>query len=272
VRLCRVLTVSRARYYQWRARPQSARVVRDTALTSKIRVTFALAKRRYGSPRVRAELVAQGEQVSAKRVARLMRHAGLFAKRPTRFRRTTRSDHPWPVAPNLVARPFHVPQLDQVWGADMTFLPTREGWLYLAVILDLCSRRVVGWALSPQLDQHLALRALDVALVQRDSARGVTHHSDRGTPYASHAYRARLAAAGLVCSMSRTGDPWDNALVESFFATLKTEADHATWPSRAAARTEIGEFIEGWYNRRRRHSALGALSPVDFERQHAGAA
>ena len=270
--LCRVLTVSRARYYQWRARPQSARVARDTALTSKIQVTFALAQRRYGSPRVRAELVAQGEHVGAKRIARLMRQAGLRAKRRTRFHRTPRVVPTWPLAPNLVARPFQVPHLDRVWGADMTFLPTRDGWLYLAVILDLCSRRVVGWALSPQLDQHLALQALDVALLQRGSARGVTHHSDRGTPYASHAYRARLAAAGLVCSMSRTGDPWDNAVVESFFATLKTEADHATWPSRAAARTEIGAFIEGWYNRRRRHTALGALSPVDFERQHAGAA
>jgi len=270
--MCRVLAVSRARYYQWRARPQSARLVRDTALTSKIRVAFAMAKRRYGSPRVRAELVAQGEQVSVKRVARLMRHAGLYAKRPARFRRTTRSDHAWPVAPNLVARPFQVRELDRVWGADMTFLPTREGWLYLAVILDLCSRRVVGWALDTQLDQHLALRALDMALVQRRSPRGVTHHSDRGTPYASHAYRARLAAEGLVCSMSRAGDCWDNAMVESFFATLKTEADYLTWPTRAAARIEIGEFVEGWYNRERRHSALGALSPVDFERQHAGAA
>lgn len=270
--LCRVLTVSRARYYQWRARPQSAHAVRDTALVSKIRVAFAVARRRYGSPRVRAELVAQGEQVGVKRVARLMRHAGLYAKRPARFRRTTRSDHAWPVAPNLVARPFQVRQLDRVWGADMTFLPTREGWLYLAVILDLCSRRVVGWALDTQLDQHLALRALDAALTQRGTAHGVTHHSDRGTPYASHAYRARLAAEGMVCSMSRAGDCWDNAMVESFFATLKTEVDHETWPTRAAARTEIGEFVEGWYNRRRRHSALGALSPVDFERQHAGAA
>jgi transposase InsO family protein len=270
--MCRALEVSRARYYQWRGRPQSAHAARDTALLSRIQVTFAVAKRRYGSPRVRAELAAQGEHVSAKRVARLMRHAGLYAKRPGRFRRTTRSDHAWPVAPNLVARPFHVAQPDQVWGADMTFLPTREGWLYLAVLLDLCSRRVVGWALSPQLDQHLALRALEMALVQRGSARGVTHHSDRGTPYASHAYRARLAAAGLACSMSRAGDCWDNAMVESFFATLKTEADHVTWPTRAAARTEIGEFVEGWYNRRRRHSALGALSPVDFERQHHSAA
>jgi len=267
-----VLTVSRARYYQWRARPQSAHAGRDRALVSKIRVAFAVAKRRYGSPRIRAELVAQGERVSGKRVARLMRHAGLYAKRPARFRRTTRADPVWPIAPNLVARPFRVPQHDQVWGADMTFLPTAEGWLYLAVLLDLCSRRVVGWALSPQLDQHLALRALDMALAQRRPPRGLTHHSDRGSPYASHAYRARLAAAGMICSMSRAGDCWDNAMVESFFATLKTEAEHTTWPSRTAAQAEIAEFVEGWYNRRRRHSALGALSPVDFERQHHPAA
>lgn len=269
---CRLLGVSRARYYQWRLQRPSAHAARDTALLSKIQVTFAVAKRRYGSPRVRAELLAQGEHVSAKRIARLMRQAGLRAKRRTRFHRAPRVVPTWPVAPNLVARPFQVRQLDHVWGADMTFLPTREGWLYLAVILDLCSRRVVGWALDTQLDQHLALRALDLALAQRGAAHGVTHHSDRGTPYASYAYRARLAAEGMICSMSRAGDCWDNAMVESFFATLKTEADHVTWPTRAAARTEIGEFVEGWYNRRRRHSALGALSPVDFERQHHSAA
>jgi putative transposase len=272
VLLCRVLAVSRARYYQWRRGRLSAHAARDRALLSKIQVSFALAKRRYGSPRIQAELRAHGEHVGVKRVARLMRQAGLRAKRRTRFHRPPRVVPTWPIAPNLVARPFRVRQPDQVWGADMTFLSTREGWLYLAVILDLCSRRVVGWALSPQLDQHLALRALDVALTQRGTAHGVTHHSDRGTPYASQAYRARLAAVGMPCSMSRAGDCWDNAMVESFFATLKTEADHETWPTRAAARTEIGEFIEGWYNRRRRHSALGALSPVDFERQHAGAA
>lgn len=265
--MCRVLELSRARFYQWRARPVSAHAQRDQALVSKIRVAFAQAKRRYGSPRVRDDLRDDHERVSAKRVARLMRTEGLRAKRAKRFRITTRSDHAWPVAPNLVPRPFRVPQVDQVWGADMTFIPTRDGWLYLAVILDLCSRRVIGWALSTRLDQHLALRALDMALLHRQPRRGLIHHSDRGSPYASHAYRARLATHGVQCSMSRAGDCWDNAMVESFFATLKTELDHELWPTRDAARADIVEFVEGWYNRRRRHSALGSLAPVEFERR-----
>ena len=265
--MCRMLDVSRARYSQWRRQPRSAHAARDAVLVPKIRVAFAQAKRRYGSPRVRDELRADGEYVSGKRVARLMRREGLRAKRARRLRVTTHSAHAWPIAPNLVARPFRVSEVNRVWGADMTFLPTREGWLYLAVIADLCSRRVIGWALSARLDHVLALRALDMAIAQRQPPRGVIHHSDRGSPYASHAYRARLAAHGFVCSMSRAGDCWDNAMIESLFATLKTELDVAIWPSRDAARADVVEFLEGWYNRRRRHSALGSLSPVEFERQ-----
>jgi putative transposase len=265
--MCRVLEVSRPRYYQWRAHPISARAARDAVLESKIRVAFATAKRRYGSPRVGDELREAGERVSDKRVARLMRGAGLRAKRARPFRVTTDSAHAWPLASNLVPRPFRVAQPDQVWGADMTFVPTREGWLYLAVVLDLCSRRVIGWAMSTRLDQHLALRALDMALQQRRPRAGVIHHSDRGSPYASHAYRARLAAHGVRCSMSRAGDCWDNAMVESFFATTKGEVEEAVWPTRDAARSELVEYLEGWYNRRRRHSSLGSLSPVEFERR-----
>jgi putative transposase len=268
----RVLGVSRSRFYQWERQPTSARVERDAMLDSKIRIAFATHKRRYGSPRIRDELRAEGEPVSGKRVARLMRTAGLRAKRARRYRATTQQDPTVAPAPRLVERPFQIAQPDQVWGADMTALPTGEGWLYLAVILDLCSRRVLGWAFGEHIDQQLALRALAMALGTRRPRPGVIHHSDRGSPYTSHAYRAALSAHGLISSMSRTGNCWDNAMVESFFATLKGEADHDHWPTRAAARTELIEDLESWYNRQRRHSALGSLSPVAFEQQQASAA
>ena len=270
-RQCRVLDVSRSRFYQWEAQQRCARVQRDAELTPKIQVLFAVHRRRYGSPRIHDELQAQGEVVSAKRVARLMRAAGLRAKRARRFRTTTQVDPALVPAPNRVARPFRVRALDRVWGADMTCLATQQGWLYLAVLLDLCSRRVIGWAFGAHPDQTLALRALAMALGARTPQRGTIHHSDRGSPYASRAYRTALRAHGLVASMSRAGDCWDNAMVESFFATLKTELDHTDWPTHAAAQQEIVEYLEGWYNRRRRHSALGSLPPVVFEHQRASA-
>jgi putative transposase len=262
---CRVLGVSRARYYQWRQRPVSARRVADQQLTPEIRQVFAAAHARYGSPRVHRELQAGGTRVSAKRVARLMQRAGLRARGPRMYRVTTDAKHTYRVAPNTLARQFHVAALNRVWGADITFLPTREGALYLAVVLDLCSRRVIGWSLDGRIDQQLALRALAMARQLRGPCTGVLHHSDRGSQYASTAYQTALDADGIQCSMSRAGNCWDNAVVESFFATLKREIGVESWFSRDAARDDIVPYIEGWYNRRRRHSALHYLPPVAFE-------
>jgi transposase InsO family protein len=267
--MCRLLGVSASGFYaaQWR-RP-SAHAVRDEQLLLAIRTAHRQSRQRYGAPRVRADLVAQGDRVSTKRVARLMRTDGLRGRRRRRVVHTTDSAHAAPVAPNTLARQFAVaatPACDRVWVGDITYLPTPEGWLYLAVLLDLASRRVVGWALDTTLDQTLPLAALRMALGQRQPAPGLLHHSDRGVQYASAGYRAWLAAHGVAVSMSRRGDCWDNAVVESFFATLKVELVHeATWPSRAAARREIFEFIEVWYNRQRRHSSLGFRTPVAYE-------
>ena len=230
--LCRVLEVSRAGYYAWRVRPLCDRVKADRVLTATIREIQRQVKQRYGRPRVRMELRALGFHCGTTRVGRLMRQAGLNAKSARRFRVTTQSDHRHPVAPNVLDRQFSLksnPQLaacDRVWAADITYLPTRDGWLYLAVVLDLASRRVVGWALRTRLDQELALSALRMALTHRSVRGGGAdrlHHSDRGGQYASAAYRQLLAAAGFTRSMSRVGDCWDNAVVESFFATLTKE-------------------------------------------------
>jgi len=267
--MCRVLEVSRAGYYAWRARPLCERGKTDQVLTTTIHGIQRDVKRRYGSPRVRMELRALGFPVGKHRVARLMREAGVLATTRRRFRVTTNSVHPDPVAPNLVARQFAVAQhaVDQTWVADITYIPTNEGWLYLAVLLDLASRRVVGWALSTRLTQDLTLSALRMALLHR-RARGVVHHSDRGMQYASHAYQHLLASAGCITSMSRVGDCWDNAVVESFFGTLTKELlGDRPFPTREVARRELVEFIEIWYNRKRRHSSLGYCSPVDYETQ-----
>jgi len=267
--MCRVLEVSRAGYYAWRVRPLCARVKTDLVLTAQIEDIQDVVKRRYGSPRVRAELEALGFPAGKHRVARLMREAGVLAIPPKQFRVTTNSAHQEPVAPNLVARQFDVADhaVDQTWAADITYIPTGEGWLYLAVLLDLASRRVVGWALSTRLTQDLTLSALRMALLHR-GARGMVHHSDRGMQYASRAYQQLLASAGGTTSMSRVGDCWDNAVVESFFATLTKELlGDCPFATRTEASREIFEFIEIWYNRKRRHSTLGYRSPVDYETQ-----
>ncbi len=267
--MCRVLEVSRAGYYAWRARPLCERVQTDQVLTTKIQAIQQDVKRRYGSPRVRMELAALGFPAGKHRVARLMREAGVLALTSKRFRVTTNSAHQEPVTPNLVARQFDVGvhAVDQTWAADITYIPTGEGWLYLAVVLDLASRRVVGWALHTRLTQELTLSALRMALLHR-RARGVVHHSDRGMQYASRAYQQLLASAGCKTSMSRVGDCWDNAVVESFFATVTKELlGDRPFTTRTKARREIFEFIEVWYNRKRRHSSLGYRSPVDYETQ-----
>ena len=267
--MCRVLAVSRAGYYAWRARPLCDRVKTDRVLTAKMQEIHAQVDQRYGSPRVRQELQALGLPCGKHRAARLMRAAGLRAKSTPRYRVTTQSAHAAPVAPNALDRQFalaHHPQLNQTWAGDITYIPTREGWLYLAVLLDLASRRVVGWALRTRVTQDLTLAALRMALTHRGAPRGGLHHSDRGVQYASTAEQRLLAAAGVTASMSRVGDCWDNAVVESFFATLTKELlidrDFAT---RAEANRALFEFIELWYNRQRRHSTLGYRSPVQYE-------
>ena len=266
--VCRVLNVSRAGFYAWQARAPSGHARADARLGVEIAAIHAESRQRYGSPRVHAELRDRGHRTSRKRVARLMRHHQLASRRRRRFRATTDSRHSFPVAPNVLARQFAQGAPDRAWVTDITYMPTGEGWLYLAVILDLCSRVVVGWAMSERITRELTLNALDMALVQRRPGHGLLHHSDRGSQYASGDYQQALAAAGIVCSMSRRGNCWDNAVAESFFATVKVELVHdARWETRAAARTALFEYIEVFYNGQRRHSSLGYLSPRAFERQ-----
>jgi transposase InsO family protein len=272
--MCRVLEVSRAGYYAWRARPLCERVRENRWLRDRIRQIHDAVHGRYGSPRVHQELRALGIPCGKHRVARLMRADDLRAKSPPRYRVTTQSDHGERVAPNVLARQFGVTTAgapDRVWVADLTYIATREGWLYLAVVLDLATRRVVGWALRTRVDQELALAALRMALTHR-GARGGLHHSDRGVQYASGAYQALLAAADFTPSMSRVGNCWDNAVAESFFATLTKELlVDGVFSSREQASRELFTFIEIWYNRKRRHSALGYRTPVEVEAQLARA-
>jgi putative transposase len=274
--LCRALGVSPSGFYaaeQCRAghRPPSARVRANQRLLVAIRGIHQRSHERYGAPRVHAELCAQGERCGRHRVARLMRDAGLHGRTARRFRVTTQSGHREPVAPNVLARrfaPTAYPARDQVWVADLTYLATREGWLYLAVVLDLASRRVVGWCADRGLDQSLTLRALDRALLLRQPGPGVLHHSDRGVQYANAAYQQRLRDQAMIPSMSRAGDCWDNAVVESFFATLKRDLVHgARWTTRSDAHRALTDYLDRWYNHDRRHSALGYLSPIAYERQ-----
>ncbi len=266
--LCRILAVSRAGFYAAQARPAAAHTRRDQQLAVAIAAIHAETRQRYGSPRVHTELRARGQRVSRKRVARLMRQRDLAARRRRRYRVTTDSRHPFPVAANVLARQFTAPAPDAVWVTDITYIPTGEGWLYLAVILDLYSRGIVGWAMSDRITQQLTLDALGMALARRRPREGLLHHSDRGSQYASGDYQTALGRQGIVGSMSRRGDCWDNAVAESFFATLKVELVHdALWSTRAAARGAVFEYIEIFYNQQRRHSSLGFLSPLAFERQ-----
>jgi len=264
--LCRCLGVTRSGYYAWLRRGPSARAVADARLTRQLRVAHADSRGTYGRPRLTRALRAQGIAVGGKRVARLMRAAGLQARGRRRFRATTDSRHAWPVAPNTLARQFHVATPNTVWAADLTACWTQTGWCYLAVVLDLASRRVVGWAVRRTLATEVVTAALQMALVRRRPPSTLIHHSDRGCQYASHAYRALLAAHGGTASMSRVGNCWDNAPVESFFSTLKTELlPERPWPDAVAAQTAVADYIDQFYNRRRLHSTLGYRSPADFE-------
>ncbi len=265
--MCEVLDVTRSGYYAWEKRPPSKHQLTDEELLVHIRDAFRRSRGTYGSPRIYAELKERGLNVGRHRVARLMRQDGLQARRKKRYRRTTNSEHGLPVAPNLLERRFDVSEPNAVWAADLTSLWTQEGWLYLAVILDLYSRRVVGWAMDDNMRKELALKALEMALKQRRPPPGLMHHSDQGSQYASRAYREALTAADAVCSMSRRGDCYDNAVVESFFSTLEAELeDRCYWETRESARMAIHEYIEVFYNRRRRHSYIGDVSPADYER------
>jgi putative transposase len=264
--MCQQLGVSRSGYYAWRERSESKRQKADQLLAEQVASVYQESRGTYGSPRVHAELRAQGHRVSRKRVARLMSQRGLAARRRRRFVRTTDSRHSLPVAPNLLSRNFSPGQPNSTWATDITYVPVRQGWLYLAIVMDLYSRRVVGWAMGEKIDRHLVLRALDMALKGRQPPEGLLHHSDRGSQYASEDYRKALEARGILCSMSRKGNCWDNAVVESFFSSLKMELVHeADFSTHEEARTAIFQYIEVFYNRHRRHSTLGYLSPVDFE-------
>jgi putative transposase len=243
--LCRMLKVSRAGFYAWHKRPPAARARADERLGLEIATIHAESRQRYGCPRIHAELAARGCRTGRKRVARLMRMRGLAARRRRRFRVTTQSRHRFPIAPNVLARRFERAAPNQAWVTDITYIPTHEGWLYLAVILDLCSRFAVGWAMSERITDDLTLDALGMALARRRPPQGLVHHSDRGSQYASGDYQRLLERHGIVCSMSRRGNCWDNAVAESFFATLKVELVHdAAWTTRTIARAELFDYIE----------------------------
>lgn len=264
--MCRVLQVSPSGYYAWRSRPTSARALDNEALAIEIELAHEQSRGTYGSPRVTRELREQGRRVSKNRVAAQMRKLGIGGKKRPRFRKTTDSAHGLPVPPNLLQRDFvrHAP--NEAWVTDVTAVWTGAGWLYLAVLLDLFSRGVVGWATSQHNDTALALAALEDAVACRQPPPGLIHHSDRGSPYASLEYRKRLASGGMVASMSRTGDCWDNAVAESFFATIKGEdLEHRWLPSHGAAHAAIADYINNFYNPLRRHSTLGYISPDEFE-------
>lgn len=269
--MCRVLEVSPAGFYAAQRRAPSARARQDVQFALHVRAVHTWSRRRYGAPLVYAELQAQGVRCGRHRVARLMREAGLRAKRVRKFRVTTQSAHAHPTAPNTLARQFapaQWPRRDRAWVGDITYLWTREGWLYLAVLLDLASRRVVGWACGPTLSRALAVTALVRALRARHPPPGLLHHSDRGGQYACVEYQRVLATRGITSSMSRAGDCWDNAVAESFFATLKVDlAREAHWTTRAAAHAALTEYIDVWYNHQRRHSALQYRSPAEYERE-----
>jgi putative transposase len=263
--MCRHLGVSTSGFYVWRQRPECARAREDRRLAVLTREAHELSRRAYGSPRVHQELKSQGIAISRKRVIRLMRDQGLKGKVRRRWVKTTDSNHELPVAPNLLGRNFLASAANRRGVGDITYLRTNEGWLYLAVVLDLYSRMVVGWAVSAVIDRHLVIKALQMALKRRCPDSGLLHHSDRGSQYASEEFQKALEAHGITCSMSRRGDCYDNAAMESWFGTLKTELGES-FDTHAEAKRQLFDYIEVFYNRRRRHSSLGYLSPAEFER------
>ena len=270
---CRLLEIPRSSYYHQRNRKPSRRTLYDAVLAVEVRAIHNASKRRYGSPRVMRGLRKRGIRISKKRAARLMRECGLVARRRKRFRVTTNSEHDHPVAPNLLERNFSADAPNKVWVGDITYIWTHEGWMYLATIIDVFSRRIVGWAMRPYLSQALAIEALRRALELRRPAPGLVHHTDRGCQYACKAYRKMLKTANIEQSMSRAGNCLDNAMAESFFSTLEHELlmDN-DFHSRSGALWAVSEYIENFYNRERMHSALDYESPVEYEMNQAAIA
>jgi len=266
--MCRQLGVSRSGYYDWKGREPSSRQQEDAVLVEQIRAIHAESRRTYGSPRVLDDLKERGFKVGRRRVARLMKENGITGTPKKPFKRTTDSAHSLNVADNVLNREFTVDAPDTAWATDITYVRTWEGWMFLAVVIDLFSRRVVGWSMARHMRTGLVMGALRMALGRRVPGPNMLHHSDRGSQYASHDYRDALRENGIQCSMSRKGDCWDNAVVESFFATIKKELIHRRpWPTVKAARAAIAEYIEVFYNRKRKHSTLGYICPVEYENQ-----
>lgn len=265
--LCEVLEVARSGYYAWLVRKPSARQQRSETLVAQIRTAHAASRQIYGSPRIHQELLAKGTTCSENTVAKLMKRQGIRSKTCRKFRiHTTDSRHGHPIAPNKLDRQFQREEINQAWVADITYVPTAEGWLYLAAVLDLCSRKVVGWAAADHLRAELVCQALESAVQQRQPGKHLLHYSDRGVQYACDDYQAVLSRYQIEASMSRKGNCYDNAVMESFFGTLKTElVHHASFATRAQAQQSLFEYIEVFYNRQRRHSALGYQSPHQFE-------
>jgi len=265
-RMCRLLKVSRSGYYAWKHRSPSQREQANQALLKQIKAVYLVSNRTYGSPRIYRHLRGEGLFCSRNRVARLMQLNQIVAvKAPRRSPVTTKQRLGAKVAPNVLNRNFAAQAPNQKWAVDITYIDTAEGWLYLAVVLDLYSRRIVGWAMSDRINTHLVNQALKMAFLSRQPAEGLLHHSDRGSQYTSGSYLDQLNQHHCTVSMSRSGNCYDNAVVESFFATLKVECAHTPFNTRAHARTTIFEYIEAWYNRQRLHSSLGFMSPVMFE-------
>jgi putative transposase len=267
-KMCRILNVSHSGYYEWRGRGESRRKKKDLELKEKIRATYEQNKKRYGSPRIHDALDLQGIKCSKKRIERLMREMGIQAKHKRQFKVTTKSNHDYPVANNLLDRNFQADAPNQKWVADITYIRTFEGWLYLAAVMDLYSRKIIGWAMAETMTATLATTALEMAIQRRHPLKGLLHHSDRGVQYASKAYQKILKKYGTVCSMSRKGNCWDNAPMESFFSTLKAECIAGKiYLNRILAKREIFEYIEVYYNRKRLHSAIGSMIPDNYENQ-----
>ncbi len=266
--MCEALGVSASGYYAWADRSDSPAEQRRQELVGVIEEVHAEVKSRYGSPRMTVALNARGHECSENTVAKLMRTSGIRAKAPRRFIRTTDSNHRLPVAENVLARNFEPDGPNASWCADITYIPTREGWLYLAVVEDLFSRMIVGWSMAETMESRLVVDALEMAIARRRPGAGLLAHSDRGSQYASDHYQRVLASEGITCSMSEVGQCWDNAPMESFFGRLKCELGVEVFVTRDQARAELFEYLEVFYNRVRLHSSLGFLSPVDFERAY----
>jgi putative transposase len=266
-RLCTLLSVSAAGYYEWIDRGISKHARRDNEIMKRIFEIHSLSRKTYGSPRIHAEFVAAGERVGRNRIARLMRNHGVQGRMRRAFRCTTNSSNNDPIAPNILGRKFNVTEPNTHWVGDVTYIPTREGWLYLAIVLDLASRMIVGWSMSHRIKSDIVKNAISAAILRRKPKRGILFHSDRGSTYTADDFRKLLEKNKIIASMSGKGQCWDNAVAESFFGSMKSELGDPIWETRATARAAIFEYIEIWYNRQRRHSTLGYLSPQGYEQQ-----